>query len=62
MRICQVCGKSYTAPPAISRKDNKTEICPLCGMREALAAAQIPEEQIAAILQAAERKGENERL
>lgn len=35
-RVCAVCGKTYTDYPAISRKDNKTEICPECGMREAL--------------------------
>lgn len=37
-RICPVCGRSYTDPPALSRRDNKTDICPECGMREALAA------------------------
>lgn len=26
----------YSGHPAISRKDNKTEICPLCGTGEAL--------------------------
>ena len=45
MSKCPVCGKEYTAPPAISHKDNKTEICPLCGMREALDAAPLTEEQ-----------------
>lgn len=34
--ICPVCKKEYTAPPAISRKDNKTKICPVCGQIEAL--------------------------
>ena len=62
MSKCPVCGREYTAPPALSRKDNKTEICPLCGMREALEAANVPEEQQAEILEAAERNGENERL
>lgn len=38
-RICPVCGKAYTDYPAISRKDNTTEICPDCGMMEALKAA-----------------------
>ena len=36
MRICPVCGKSYSDYPALSRRDNKTEICPECGMQEAL--------------------------
>lgn len=36
MRTCQKCGKKYSEYPALSRKDNLTEICPSCGMREAL--------------------------
>lgn len=35
-RVCPVCGKEYNEYPAISRKDNKTEICSLCGVAEAL--------------------------
>lgn len=35
-RICPLCGKTYTEYPALSRRDNKTEICPACGTREAL--------------------------
>lgn len=35
-RICPICKKSYSLPPAISRKDNKTPICPSCGMWEAV--------------------------
>lgn len=35
-RICPRCGKKYTDYPAISRKDNKTEICPQCGVEEAM--------------------------
>lgn len=35
-RICPNCGQSYTDYPALSRKDNKTEICNRCGMEEAL--------------------------
>ena len=34
--ICPVCGREYDGYPALSRKDNKTEICPDCGLREAL--------------------------
>lgn len=33
---CPLCGHHYTGRPAISRKDNKTPICPDCGTREAL--------------------------
>ena len=36
IRICPICGNEYTEHPAISRKDNITEICPTCGMKEAL--------------------------
>lgn len=36
VRVCPVCGREYTAPPAISRK-NRGEICPDCGQSEALA-------------------------
>lgn len=35
-RTCPLCGKTYTEYPALSRRDNETEICPACGMREAL--------------------------
>lgn len=35
-KICGRCKKEYTAPPALSRVDNKTLICPLCGTAEAL--------------------------
>lgn len=35
-RICPVCGRTYDTYPALSRKDNKTEICPDCGTQEAL--------------------------
>ncbi len=35
---CPKCGKYYTGYPALSRGDNKTEICPECGMIEAIEA------------------------
>ena len=35
-KICPICNNTYYEPPAISRKDNKTEICPDCGTLEAL--------------------------
>ena len=37
-KICPACGNAYDGAPAISRKDNKTEICPLCGELEAMQA------------------------
>ena len=35
-RICPICGREYTDYPALSRRDNITEICPDCGVSEAL--------------------------
>lgn len=34
--VCPVCHIEYSELPAISRFDNSTEICPTCGMKEAL--------------------------
>ena len=33
---CPKCGKFFITCPALSRKDNKTEICSECGYMEAL--------------------------
>lgn len=33
---CPKCGMEFTEYPALSRVDNETEICPECGVREAL--------------------------
>lgn len=52
--ICPKCGREYSAPPAISRKDNKTEICPVCGMVEALELLAISDEERERILAEAE--------
>ena len=49
-RFCPRCGESYTRPPAISRKDNRTEICPDCGVREALMQISLPEDRIEAVI------------
>lgn len=38
--MCPHCGKIYDGYPAISRDDNKTEICSDCGMKEAINSAQ----------------------
>ncbi len=35
-KICPNCGRYMVGYPAISRKDNKTEICSTCGLLEAL--------------------------
>ena len=33
---CPKCDKYYVGYPALSRRDNKTKICPKCGVEEAL--------------------------
>lgn len=35
-KMCPRCGRPYSDYPAISRYDNKTEICPDCGVEEAM--------------------------
>ena len=46
LRVCPLCGKPYAEPPALSRIDNETLICPDCGTRQALESIGIgPEEQ-----------------
>lgn len=34
--LCPVCKKKYVGFPAISRRDNKTRLCPECGQEEAI--------------------------
>ena len=53
METCPKCGGNYGGFPAISRKDNKTVICPVCGVAEMLENAPFTEEQKAQILQTA---------
>lgn len=38
IKTCPKCHKRYSERPALSRIDNKTEICPECGTREAIEA------------------------
>ena len=40
----------YCEPPALSRKDNKTEICPDCGTLEALESIGASDEMKAEVL------------
>ena len=35
-RLCPKCNKKYDEYPALSRVDNKTDICPRCGIKEAV--------------------------
>ena len=44
-KVCPKCGKTYRGHPAISRVDNATAICPLCGTREALDSLGISDEE-----------------
>lgn len=37
LRHCPQCGQDYRAHPAISRVDDKTQICPECGTKAAQA-------------------------
>lgn len=36
LSLCPRCAQPYFEPPALSRVDNETLICPDCGAREAL--------------------------
>jgi hydrogenase maturation factor HypF (carbamoyltransferase family) len=51
LAICPRCGKEYTAPPSISRRDNATRICPDCGTREALESIGVSVEEQDKIIQ-----------
>lgn len=53
--ICPKCGQSYKGRPAPSRNDEKTLICPDCGVREALATLGVSEEEQESILNAIHR-------
>ena len=44
-RTCPICNKKYTAPPALSRIDNSTPICPECGTRQALESMGVSAEE-----------------
>ena len=45
IRVCPLCGKAYAEPPALSRTDNETLICPDCGIRQALESIGINAEE-----------------
>ena len=46
IKKCPRCSNLYVDPSAISRKDNKTEICSACGVEEALEAFGIDSEML----------------
>lgn len=43
---CPKCGKHYDGNSALSREDNKTNVCPRCGLREAIESEGYAEEEI----------------
>ena len=45
IRTCPLCGNTYAEPPALSRTDNETLICPDCGTRQALKSIGISTEE-----------------
>ena len=56
---CPICGCEYTDAPAISRTDGVTEICPECGIRQALESIGVRREEwdpIIEIVRAFERR------
>ncbi|MBQ3268355.1 MAG: hypothetical protein IJH09_00380 [Clostridia bacterium] len=48
--ICPLCGKTYHGYPALSRTDNRTPICPDCGVRQALSSIGVSAEEQEKIL------------
>ena len=57
MSKCPRCNNIYTERPALSRTDNKTLICPMCGVKEALENSGVPlesQEEIVKSIQALE--------
>ncbi len=55
IRTCPKCGKPYSAPPALSRLDNETRICPDCGTREALESIGVDKAEQEQILESIHR-------
>ena len=55
LRVCPLCGKTYIEPPALSRTDNETLICPDCGTREALESIGIGKDEQQKILETIHR-------
>ena len=55
IRVCPLCGKAYTEPPALSRMDNETLICPDCGTRQALQSIGVDAEEQEQIIETIHR-------
>ncbi len=56
LSVCPRCGRSFCEPPALSRLDNETLICPDCGTREALDSLGVKSEEQEQILAAIHRR------
>ena len=50
MKSCRICKRRYEGYSALSRTDNRTEICPICGVKEALILANVNEDVQTSIL------------
>ena len=59
IKRCPRCNKTYTSPPAVSRADNQTLICPDCGTREALETIGVSSEEQDKILDTIHRSTRN---
>ena len=59
IKICPRCGQVYHEPPALSRIDNQTLICPDCGTREALESMDVGQEEQEVILAIIHRQRRN---
>ena len=59
IKICPRCGQVYHEPPALSRIDNQTLICPDCGTREALESIDVGQEEEEVILAIIHRQRRN---
>lgn len=58
--VCPRCGKAYHEPPALSRLDNETLVCPDCGTREALDSIGVSPEEQDSIIQTIHRYQQSE--
>ena len=50
IRVCPLCGQTYSEAPALSRTDNETLICPDCGTWQALESIGVSAEEQEKIL------------
>ena len=58
--VCPLCSKRYKGYPALSRTDGKTEICPICGLRQALTAFGADAQEQAKIIDSVYGRGQED--